>query len=238
MLDQLQHNPFQSCDSLKSVGDAMAGYSDELGLPFFSYLLLKGPDSANDVLLTNYDEAWRERYVARSYKHTDPAAVVSRSSRLPFWWDQSTFLRPFKKSQKQVFYEAREFHINAGYSVPVAGPHGDQAVFTLAASAKNDMLEALRASGPELLVTALQAHDRVMDILRTSGGRDAASSLTRREIECLKWTAEGKTSAGIGDVLCISSATINYHLNKAIKKLGAANRHHAAIIALKSNVIS
>lgn len=239
MLDQLQNNPFQPCDSLESLGDAMADYSSGLGLPFFSYLLLKGAEPAEDVLLTNYDDAWRQRYVEQSYKYHDPAAVVSRRSRLPFWWDQQAFLRPFEASQKQVFHEAREFRINAGYSVPVAGPHGDQAVFTLAASRNTDMLEALRASGPELLITALHAHDRAMDIRGNSkGNQQASSTLTKRELECLKWTADGKTSDGIGEQLCISSATVNYHLNKAMKKLGAVNRHHAAIIALKNHLIS
>lgn len=237
MLEQLQHNPFQQCSSLEAIEGAMAEYSRELGLPFYSYLLLKGADTADDVLLTNYDSAWRERYVEKSYKYYDPAAVVSRRSRLPFWWDQKDFLQPFVKSQQRVFLEAREFRINAGYSIPVAGPHGDQAVFTLAASSNADMMDAVRASGPQLLVTALHAHDRVMEIFRTEHTVEKLPSFTARELECLKWTSEGKTSEGIGDILCISSATVNYHLNKVVKKLDATNRHHAAIIALKNNLI-
>jgi len=68
--------------------------------------------------------------------------------------------------------------------------------------------------------------------------RAPAPQLSARELECLKWTAEGKTSAGIGDKICVSSATVNYHLNNAIKKLGASNRHHAAILAMRKGLIS
>lgn len=236
-LKHLQENPFQKCDNLESISSAMADYSRALGLPFFSYLLLKGGLPGEDVLLTNYDSEWRQRYVEKSYKLHDPAAIVSRRSRLPFWWDQNSFLRPFQKAQQRVFFEAREFRINAGYSVPVAGPGGDQAVFSLAATNNGDMVDAVRNNGPDLLVTALQAHDRVMSITCPEE-RAPAPQLSARELECLKWTAEGKTSAGIGDKICVSSATVNYHLNNAIKKLGASNRHHAAILAMRKGLIS
>ena len=38
-------------------------------------------------------------------------------------------------------------------------------------------------------------------------------------------------------ILSVSAATVNYHLNKAVAKPCAANRHHAAIIAIRRKLI-
>ena len=243
MSEHLQENPFEHCNSVESVNTAMGEFSNSLALPYFSYLQLRGGDLGQNVFLSSYDPAWNQRYIDKQYRLTDPAAIVSRRSRLPFLWDHGSFLRPFRKVQRRVFHEAIEFRIGAGYSVPVAGPKGDLAVFSVAASRSIDLIEAIRSSGPKLQVTALQAHDRIMSFESNAATTDADATdddvpvLSARELECLKWTAEGYTSDKIADTVCISTATVNYHLNKVIKKLGAMNRHHAAILAIKLRLI-
>ena len=48
--------------------------------------------------------------------------------------------------------------------------------------------------------------------------------LSKREIECLRWAAAGKTDSEIGMILSRSSATIRFHLHNAALKLDAVNR--------------
>lgn len=230
-------NPFDGCGNLSDIDAVMAGLSDEFNLPFYSYLLIRGRKGRDELLLTNYDREWCDRYIAKTYREYDPVAVISRQSRLPFFWDQKSFLRPFAKDQRRVFHEARDFRITAGYSIPVSGPDGDIGVFSLVGSQPEHMVDVIREEAPRLSLLALQAHDKAVAINRGDGQGEPMADLSARELECLKWTAEGKTSEEIADIVSISTATVNYHLNKTIAKLNASNRHHAAIKAVRLGLI-
>lgn len=61
--------------------------------------------------------------------------------------------------------------------------------------------------------------------------------ITKRERECLTWSAEGKTSEEIGLILSLSTHTVNHYLLSAIKKLNAVNRMHAIAMAFRSGVL-
>lgn len=55
----------------------------------------------------------------------------------------------------------------------------------------------------------------------------APAQLTRREIQCLKWAAAGKTDAEIGKIVAISTPTVRFHITNASRKLGVAGRSQA-----------
>jgi DNA-binding NarL/FixJ family response regulator len=61
--------------------------------------------------------------------------------------------------------------------------------------------------------------------------------LNDREIEVLTWVARGKTSAEVADVVGLSKRTIDFHLDNARVKLGAATRTEAAIKAAIGKLI-
>jgi DNA-binding CsgD family transcriptional regulator len=62
-------------------------------------------------------------------------------------------------------------------------------------------------------------------------------SLTEREIECLKWSAEGKTYEDIGLLLGISARTVRFFLENARHKLGSLNTTHAVAAAMLRGLI-
>ena len=49
--------------------------------------------------------------------------------------------------------------------------------------------------------------------------------LTLRELECIKWTAAGKTSYETGIILGISRRTVERHLENTKTKLNCVNRY-------------
>jgi DNA-binding NarL/FixJ family response regulator len=61
--------------------------------------------------------------------------------------------------------------------------------------------------------------------------------LNDREIEALTWAARGKTSAEIAGLIGLSRRTIDFHLDNARTKLGAATRTEAAIKAAIGKLI-
>ena len=62
--------------------------------------------------------------------------------------------------------------------------------------------------------------------------------LSKRETECIRWTAEGKTSYEIGIILGLSENTINNYIASVTKKMGAVNRSHMISLAFRNGIIS
>jgi DNA-binding NarL/FixJ family response regulator len=61
--------------------------------------------------------------------------------------------------------------------------------------------------------------------------------LNDREIEVLTWVARGKTSAQIAEMVGLAKRTVDFHLDNARIKLGAATRTEAAIKAAIGKLI-
>jgi DNA-binding NarL/FixJ family response regulator len=61
--------------------------------------------------------------------------------------------------------------------------------------------------------------------------------LNDREVEALTWVARGKTSAEIAQILDLSKRTIDFHIDNARAKLGAATRTEAVIKAADGGLI-
>lgn len=61
--------------------------------------------------------------------------------------------------------------------------------------------------------------------------------ITQRELECLDWTARGKTSWETAVILGISENTVNFHLKNALRKLDANNKCHAIAKAMARGIV-
>ena len=61
--------------------------------------------------------------------------------------------------------------------------------------------------------------------------------LNEREIEVLTWVSRGKTSVEIASRLRIAKRTVDFHIDNARIKLGAATRAEAAIKAAARDLI-
>lgn len=63
------------------------------------------------------------------------------------------------------------------------------------------------------------------------------NTLSEREIQCLNWTALGKTSYEIGIILDISLNTVNHYINNASRKLNCVNKTHAVAKCVQNGII-
>ncbi|HLV42861.1 MAG TPA: response regulator transcription factor [Brumimicrobium sp.] len=62
--------------------------------------------------------------------------------------------------------------------------------------------------------------------------------LSERELEIIKFIAEGNTNAQIADILCLSPHTITTHRKNIMAKLGTKNTAGIVMYAVKSNLVS
>jgi DNA-binding NarL/FixJ family response regulator len=62
-------------------------------------------------------------------------------------------------------------------------------------------------------------------------------ALNDRELECLTWSARGKTSPEIAAILSLSKRTVNFHIENACRKLNVSTRTEAAAKATSGRLI-
>jgi len=62
-------------------------------------------------------------------------------------------------------------------------------------------------------------------------------NLNDREIEALTWSARGKTSDEIAQILGLTKRTVDFHLDSARAKLGVATRTQAVVTAVTGRLI-
>jgi DNA-binding CsgD family transcriptional regulator len=75
-------------------------------------------------------------------------------------------------------------------------------------------------------------------ILRLHGHRSEQQILlSARELDCLKWTAEGKTAWEASVILGITERTVRFHLNAAREKLQCTTTAQAVAKAVRDNMI-
>lgn len=102
--------------------------------------------------------------------------------------------------------------------------------YLLKSALRRELLDAIRAvhSGkrwipPEI---ATQIAEHVGD-----------TALSSRELEVLRRVAAGKSNKRIAAELQISENTVNTHMKSILPKLGASDRTHAVVVALKRGIL-
>lgn len=190
---------------------------DRLGFSHASYATVN-PVTGDVQGYATYSEDWKRHYGSKGFHHFDPTLYEAAKSIAPVDWER------FAKNDKFriIFRDAADFGITrCGMTVPIRGPYGDCGLL-------NVTLNCCRAEWKrltehvmgDLQISAVHLHDTVM-----RSGTLAATlfhpNLSARELEILKWAADGKSQHDIGDILSISHRTVEVHLRSARDKLGA-----------------
>jgi LuxR family transcriptional regulator, quorum-sensing system regulator BjaR1 len=85
-------------------------------------------------------------------------------------------------------------------------------------------------------VKCLDLYDGLAGVLETEDDKPVFG-LNKREIECLFWSAEGKSSSEISTIINLSEHTVNHYLIACCKKLDAVNRVQAVAKAVRHGII-
>lgn len=172
----------------------------------------------------------------RDRNRRDPVMQHCKSSSVPIVWDQATYV---DAGQAELWEEQARFGYRTGICLAVHLPAGrhfcigvdrDQAL----PRCEN---EVARMAG-DLHLFAAHVQDAAFRVLVPVVDTPSPPPLlTPRELECLRWTTEGKTAWEVGRLLGISEQTAVRHLNNASKKLDSVNKHHAVVKAMRLGLI-
>ncbi|MCO6185239.1 LuxR family transcriptional regulator [Rhizobium sp. L1K21] len=228
-----------AAESMGELLSLASTFTRKMGCDYFGYLITRLPDGRTpdeDIFISNYPDEWLDRYRARSYKFYDPVVTISRRSRLPFFWGERGFLRPYRKAERHVFHEASEYRILEGYGIPAAGPEGDAGIFSVTLSNRNLVHDVVEEETARLQLFSAQFHDAAIRLAFGQERREAPE-LTKREKEVLSWTADGYSSEAVAARLGLTASAVNYHITNACRKLGASNKIQAVALTIRRNLI-
>ena len=166
----------------------------------------------------------------------DPVAKHCKERGTPIVWDQATYTAVGLGGH----WEEQASHgYRTGIAVALHLPGGKHFFIGI------DREQRLPTQRAEIgwMVGALQifvsyAQEAAAQLLTPRALRTGdVLALSPRELECLRWTMEGKTAWEVGRILSISEQTAVKHLNNATHKLECANKHHAVVKAMRLGLI-
>lgn len=207
---------------------ALSNAARELGFEYCAYGMRMPLPLSNPkvVMLSNYSEEWQQRYAKENYLMVDPTVAHGMKSVLPLIWTETVFA-----ASGAMWEDARAHGLNVGWAQSSYNALGVGGLLTLARS--NEALSAteLRENSSSMSWLVQVAHEGMSRLLASKRAPEKIVALTPREIEVLRWTADGKTSGEIGQIMNIAERTVNFHVNNSLEKLGAVNKTACVIKA-------
>ena len=207
----------------------------EYGLDKFCIMGLKDkPDQLNQTLVVNnWDPGLVQAY--DEYNLAERSCVWGRlrHSTVPFCWDIETLSEARPKEEAKITNELfNDYDMTEGIFIPIHRCGSDP--LAIGFSFEDNPLDLTQIA--ELQFLASHAGETLNPKILQKDEPHAV--LSPREKECLKWTADGKTSTEIGRILSISEHTVNHHLYGGMQKLDATNRMHAVAIAVRTGLLN
>lgn len=201
-----------------------------------SFLVTRMPGMTSHTLQsTSVISSWPTELMARydqaSLMAGSPVLARLRESTVPFTVDlEETAGGSARGAEVLDIMRAHKMQRFAVF--PVSDPDGQRGVMSFYGDRPVLVLHEMM----ELSMLSIHVFDRLYQISRSS--QKPGEGLTDREIDCLNWTAAGKTSAEISEILGLSEHTVNHYLNRATRKLDTVNRTQAVAKALRTGIIS
>ncbi len=180
-------------------------------------------------------------WCGRGYYQADPVQQYSVTAATPFAWSyrhpKSSVLKKLMAENDQVTSYMNDNNIAQGVTVPIHWPDGSMATLTGLVD-NSQKLQDYEAQMANFFLLAYRFHESVVDNLALDHLPETLSPLSKRERECLSYSAEGLTAKEIARIINRSIATVNMHLNSAIQKLGASNRTQAVVRAMHYRLLN
>jgi LuxR family transcriptional regulator, quorum-sensing system regulator CciR len=171
-----------------------------------------------------------------------PLTSACRYTSEPFWANADGI----RSKQRNAFLEKIDLSnfavratTKAAIVAPVHLPFGQVGAVSFNARDRDrqDLSAEFEAFGEELGIYARTFIASYVPVMCRAQRLPAGSRLSKREVECLRWAAIGKTDHEISTIIARSRATVRFHIHNASVKLDAVNRSQTVFKAAQLGYI-
>lgn len=224
------------CTSSDGLRTLLADVTHELGFRYFALLhhsSLCG-DRDNLIRIDNYPADWETELLQKVVLVNDPVHQASLRTNVGFAWDNLGHLFPLNRAHLAILRRGRHFGITDGFTTPANVPGEPSGSCSFAGPTRSRQSRAGLQSAELVGAHAFHAARRI-------GGYTGIASrphLSRRERECLKLLAAGKTDWEIAAILGLSPYTVHQYVKRARAAYDVVSRTQLVVNGLKDAWIS
>ncbi|MHC5307669.1 LuxR family transcriptional regulator [Bartonella sp. LJL80] len=197
-----------------------------------------GLKTEEPVVITTYSQKWQDYYRQNEFYLYDPVLYQTFEQVLPTDW------RDFEMRSakiKEIMTASREFGVgDYGLSIPLRGPRSERAIVSITHDGNARTWERLKSVYmKDFMIIAQLIHATALN-LKKSNSRiesDMHLGMTPRELHCLYWASQGKTTHETAIIMGISQNTVRAYIESARRELNATSIAHAVSKAIQLNLM-
>ncbi len=228
LLEELEHAPDVA---------AMQATSERLRDHFrVDHLVYHWVSAAGDQYgCGTYDPVWVEHYLERDYLRIDPVIRGCYQRFHPVDWKTLDWSG---KAARAFLKDALLHGLgNQGYSVPLRGPNGQFALFTVNHRCDDHAWRVfIETNRRDMILCAHYFNEKALEF-EPDRAPAPSRQLSPREVDALTLLALGYGRAQVADTLSISEHTLRVYIESARFKLGAVNTVQAVSKAISQGLI-
>ena len=218
---------------LRSLLDDATG---ELGFDFFALLHHASLSSSRPGLIRidTYPPGWEEELARHGLIGADPVHQASVRANVGFAWAELPALTPIGRRERDILDRAKRFGIGDGFTIPVNVPGEPAGSCSFAVRTGTDLPAHRLLCAEQLGAHAFRAARRIHNY--PASGR--CPHLSRRERQCVRLLAAGKTDWEIAAILGISVETTHQYVKRARAAYDVVSRAQLVACGLRDAVVS
>ncbi|EEB83521.1 transcription regulator, LuxR family, putative [Roseobacter sp. GAI101] len=177
--------------------------------------------------------AFKESYIKEQLYLDNPLPRLAMSRPDPFYWSDAQDLDDLQPAEIAYLDKLKEAGIWPGIAFQVFGPESRNAAVGMCFEPGAPRLspDALL----ELQLASQCAHQRFCAL--TDGPKSPYARLSPRELEVLRWIAQGKSNSVMADIMGISRHTVDTITRRMFEKLEVTDRTRAAVRGISAGLL-
>lgn len=222
-------------DRIQALAIEVRDRGVEIGLPFIAVSADIGdPEPMRDAegrpfaeTLFRWVDPGLHYWKDRGFALRSPFVFACRYMAEPFYFGDGRFgsWRSIPRLEgMEVVQASEQVRVGSAIIAPAHLPGGVIGAIVWAAPEVFDVRAVFERKAAELHILALKLLAAYNDLRLHSEG---LVKLTRREIQCLRWAAHGKTDSEIAEIVKIAMPTVRFHMRNAADKMGVVGRPQA-----------
>lgn len=234
--DQRLNRIFRRLDDASELSDLQEVIEDVRDCFHVSHAVYHWVSSDGDPYgCGTYDPAWVQRYIEQGYLRVDPVILGCYKGFNPVDWRALDWLSKPVRAFRNEALEAGVGH--QGYSIPIYGPHGQFALFTVSDHRDDAEWDAFTVEYRRALILMAHAFNEKALAFEVKAEDESGKHLSPREVDTMTLLAIGYSRAQVADNLSISEHTLRAYIESARLKLGAQNTLQAVVRAMSRGMI-
>jgi DNA-binding CsgD family transcriptional regulator len=225
----------EKTESLAALWALLVRYFRSKGFEAMAYVLFDHGNAGQvaAVLEFGFPSEVVNTYAALGYGRNDATLRVAMATGSPVL--RSKVVEQYTLSREEVWHRTvmDGLGVRETLALPLYGPHGRNALGTLARPLRPELFGTVSAVGLQMVAQA--AHLKGLNIRPLPV--DEVAVLSLREVEILRWVAQGKSNGVIADILSISPGTVDTYLRRIFEKLDVTDRTSAAVKGVSMGLI-